>query len=174
MRITISGAPGSGTTTLGRAIADIFGYKYVSAGEVFREYAKERNIDIAELGRMAESDQTIDLEIDSRQKQIGESSDNIVIEGRLAGWMVDNADLKVLLYASPECRAQRIADREGRDINEALTLTVEREECEAKRYMDYYEIDIEDHSPYDIVINSETFDADELRAVIEAAVRTMI
>ena len=173
MRITISGAPGSGTTTLGRAVAETFGYKYVSAGEVFRQYARERNIDIAELGKMAETDQTIDLEIDSRQKQIGESSDNIVIEGRLAGWMVDNADLKILLCASPECRAQRIADREGRDINEALSQTVEREECEAKRYMDYYEIDIENHSPYDIVINSETFDADELVGIIEAAVRIM-
>ncbi|MBP3444150.1 MAG: cytidylate kinase family protein, partial [Methanocorpusculaceae archaeon] len=41
MRITISGSPGSGTTTLGKALAEKYGLRYVSAGEFFRACAKE-------------------------------------------------------------------------------------------------------------------------------------
>lgn len=173
MRITISGSPGSGTTTLGRHIAERFGYKYVSAGEVFRALAKERNMELADFGKLAENDPEIDKDIDRRQKEIGEKEDDIILEGRLAGWMVSNADLKIYLYASEKCRSIRIAERENRTVEEAYELTVEREKCEAGRYLDYYNIDITDYSPYDIVISSETFGADELYSVIETAVSSL-
>ena len=174
MRITISGSPGSGTTTLGRSIAEKYSYKYVSAGEVFRNLAKERHMDLALFGKLAENDSSIDKEIDSRQKEIGESSDDIVLEGRLAGWMVENADLKILLYASPECRSIRIAEREHMTVEQAFVLTIQREACEAGRYMDYYEIDIADQSPYDLILNSETFGASELFSIVAAAVSSML
>lgn len=170
MRVTISGSPGSGTTTLGRSIAEKYSYRYVSAGEVFRGLAKERNIDLASLGKIAESDPSIDLEIDARQKKIGESADNMILEGRLAGWMVENADLKVLLYASPECRSSRIAAREGLTNDQAFEMTTQREACEAGRYMEYYEIDIKDISPYDMALNSETLSAGELFSIVDSAI----
>ncbi|WP_319377957.1 (d)CMP kinase [uncultured Methanocorpusculum sp.] len=174
MRITISGSPGSGTTTLGRSIAEKYSYRYVSAGEVFRGLAKERNMDLAAFGKIAETDPAIDLEIDARQKEIGESSDDIILEGRLSGWMVENADLKILLCASPECRSTRIAAREGLTEKQAFEMTVEREACEAGRYMEYYEIDILDFSPYDLILNSETFSANELFAIVDATVSALL
>jgi cytidylate kinase len=170
MRITISGSPGSGTTSLGKMLAARHNFQYLSAGEVFRGLAKERKMDIAAFGKLAGENPEIDLEIDSRQKEIGETSDNIVLEGRLAGWMVENADLKVLLYASSDCRAERIAKRENLTPEEACAVTIDREACEAARYMEYYEIDITDLSPYDVVINSETFDQEEVIAIAESIV----
>jgi len=174
VRITISGSPGSGTTTLGRSIAEKYSYRYVSAGEVFRGLAKERNMDLAAFGKIAENDPAIDLEIDARQKEIGESSDDIILEGRLAGWMVENADLKILLYASPACRSTRIAVREGLTEKQAFELTVDREASEAGRYMEYYEIDILDFSPYDLILNSETFSADELYVIVDTTVSSLL
>jgi cytidylate kinase len=174
VRITISGSPGSGTTTLGRSISEKYSYRYVSAGEVFRGLAKERNLDLAAFGKIAENDPAIDLEIDARQKEIGESSDDIILEGRLAGWMVENADLKILLYASPECRSIRIAAREGLTEEQAFEMTVEREASEAVRYMEYYEIDILDFSPYDLILNSETFSADELFSIVNGVVSLLL
>ena len=115
-------------------------------------------MDLAAFGKLAEENPEIDLKIDARQKEIGEASDDIILEGRLAGWMVENADLKILLYASPDCRAERIAERENLTPEEACSATIEREACEAARYMEYYEIDIADPSPYDLVINSEEID----------------
>lgn len=168
MRITISGSPGSGTTSLGKALAERHGLRYLSAGEVFRSLAKEHGMDLAAFGKLAEENPEIDLKIDARQKEIGEASDDIILEGRLAGWMVENADLKILLYASPDCRAERIAERENLTSEEACAATVDREACEAARYMEYYEIDIVDPSPYDIVINSETFNQEEVIAIAES------
>jgi len=130
-------------------------------------------MDLASFGKLAETDSAFDKEIDARQKKIGESSDDIVLEGRLAGWMVDNADLKILLYASPECRSVRIAEREHLTEEQAFVMTVEREACEAGRYLDYYDIDISDNSPYDLVLNSETFNADELFSIVDIAVSSM-
>jgi len=37
MRITVSGLPGSGTTSLSRYLAENTGYTMISAGEVFRQ-----------------------------------------------------------------------------------------------------------------------------------------
>ncbi|HJK00787.1 MAG TPA: AAA family ATPase [Methanocorpusculum sp.] len=170
MRITISGLPGSGTTSLAKALAERYDLRYLSAGEVFRCLAKENGMDLASFGKFAEENPEIDLKIDARQKEIGETSDDIILEGRLAGWMVENADLKILLYASPGCRAERIAERENLSSEEASVATVDREASEAARYMEYYEIDIADLSPYDIVINSETFNQEEVLAIAETLI----
>jgi cytidylate kinase len=40
--------------------------------------------------------------------------------------------------------------------------------------MEYYEIDILDFSPYDLILNSETFSADELFAVVDTAVSSIL
>ncbi|MDU9376264.1 Cytidylate kinase [Methanocorpusculaceae archaeon Sp1] len=174
MRITISGSPGSGTTSLGKVLAERYNLRYLSAGEVFRGLAKEHGMDLASFGKLAEENPEIDLKIDARQKEIGEASDDIILEGRLAGWMVENADLKLLLYASPGCRSERIAERENISPEEAYQQTIDREASEASRYMEYYEIDISDDSPYDLVINSETFDQAAVVALAEAAIAVVL
>jgi len=79
MRITISGPPGSGTTSLARYLAGKYGFKIISAGEVFRQLAREHGMDLAEFGRLAENDPSIDKMIDARQKEIGEETDDIII-----------------------------------------------------------------------------------------------
>jgi cytidylate kinase len=70
MRITISGLPGSGTTSLARYISSKGEYDLISAGELFRTIAKERGIDIVQLGKIAENDLSIDALIDVRQKRV--------------------------------------------------------------------------------------------------------
>lgn len=129
---------------------------------------------LADFGELASKNPDIDHEIDRRQKEIGETSDNIIIEGRLAGWVVDNADLKILLCASQKCRSLRIAEREGLTAEKSYTQTVEREKCEAARYMAYYHIDIADCTPYHLVLSSERFNQDEILALARAAVSSLL
>ncbi len=174
MRITVSGLPGSGTTTLARHLSDLHGYRMISAGEVFRQMAQERGVDLPELGRMAEKDPAIDRDIDFRQREIAEREDDIVAEGRLSGWFVRNADLRIWLQAPLSCRVERIFSRDTPgDRESALLLTQEREACEARRYRDYYGIDIRDLAPYHIVLNSEKFAVEELLAIVETAIRVV-
>jgi len=170
MKITISGPPGSGTTTLARSIAEKHQFELISAGEVFRDLAKERGLSVAEFGELAEKDITIDALIDVRQKEVAKEKDNIVVEGRLSGWMVEEADLRIWLTAPIACRAKRIATRDGMDEYTAREITLQREESERKRYHNYYKIEIEDLSPYHLVMNSELWSGEALAAIVDLAI----
>ncbi len=170
MRITISGPPGSGTTTLARWLSARTGFGLISAGEVFRGLARERDMDLATFGALAESDPAFDRMIDERQREIAEGTDDIVVEGRLSGRMVSTADLRIWLQAPLPVRVRRILEREdGADLAEAEAETAGREACEARRYRQYYGIEIDDLSPYDIVLNTDRFDVDTLGAIVMTA-----
>ncbi len=171
MRITVSGFPGSGTTSLARHLSSEHGFDLISAGEVFRQMALERNMTVAEFGSLAEKKPEIDDQIDERQKRMATERDNIVIEGRLSGWMVPSADLKIWLMAPLDVRVERILARDNiGDINDATNLTVEREQCESVRYRTYYGIDIEDLSLYHLVLNSAYWSVEQIGAIVDAAI----
>ena len=174
MRITVSGLPGSGTTSLSRYLAERHGFTMISAGEVFRQLAKEHNMELAEFGELAKKDASFDKMIDARQKEIARERDNIIIEGRLSGWMVDEADLRIWLYAPISCRISRIVFRDQvSDPNTAENLTLERERCEADRYRSYYSIDIGDLSIYHLILNSGYWDVEGLGAIVDTAIERM-
>jgi len=171
MRITVSGFPGSGTTSLSRYLAERHNFTMISAGEVFRQCAKEHTLELAEFGRLAEQDPAIDKMIDTRQKEIAEQQDNIIVEGRLSGWMVEKADLKIWLFASIHCRIDRIVYRDQiADDETAKKITLERERCEAGRYSAYYNIDINDLSIYHLILNSEHWGIEDLGAIVDTAI----
>ena len=170
MRITVSGPPGSGTTSLAKFLSSNYSFPLISAGEVFRSLAKERGLDLIKFGELCEKDASVDKLIDERQKEIGRADDDIIIEGRLAGHMIDNADLRIWVLASAECRAGRIAEREEVSFQSARDETILREKSEAERYKKYYGIDIFDLSVYDFVISSEKWGKDELAEVVCTAV----
>ena len=174
MRVTVSGLPGSGTTSLARQLAAAHHLTLISAGEVFRQMAREKGMELAEFGRLAEHDPSIDREIDTRQKEIAGASEDIVAEGRLSGWFVNNADLKVCLFAPLERRVERILARDSVEgLGKALEVTREREICEARRYKEYYGIDINDLAPYHLVLNSDLFGVKELGAIVNAAIQVV-
>jgi cytidylate kinase len=169
MKITISGPPGSGTTTLAGHLAHRHGYLLISAGELFRQMAKEKGLDLAQFGKTAESESAIDALIDARQKEVAAGHENVIIEGRLSGWMIEDADLRIWLTAPPSVRARRIVQRDGGDEYAARKKTIEREECEYRRYLKYYKIDIHDLTPYHLVIDSELWSPDQLAAIVDLA-----
>jgi cytidylate kinase len=143
----------------------------ISAGEVFRQLAQEHHLELAEFGRLAQEDPSYDKMIDARQKEIAEQRDNIIVEGRLSGWMVAGADLKIWLYAPIGCRIQRIVFRDHiADEKTAQSITLERERCEAGRYQSYYGIDINDLSIYHMSLNSEHWGVEGLGAIVDSAI----
>ena len=165
MKITISGLPGSGTTTVAKILASKLGYKLVSAGEIFRELARKKNITLKELTRLAFRNPEYDLYVDKYQKKIGEKENNIIIEGRLSGWFIKDA-FKVWIFARDKVRYERIARREEKDFETVKNETKERENIEKERYMKYYGIDVEDLSIYHLIINSEYFSAESIANII--------
>lgn len=170
MKITISGLPGTGTTTVAKIIAKKLNLKLISAGEIFRELAIKKGMTLEEFSKYAEENPEIDLLIDRTQKELAEKEKDAVIEGRLSGWFIKDADLRVLLFADPEIRYQRIAKRENKDISTVRRETKLREEIEKRRYQKFYNINIDDWSIYDIIINSGKFSAEKIADIIIKAV----
>jgi len=174
MRITISGLPGSGTTSLTYHLAEIHRLDVISAGEVFRQMAKERSLSLGEFGAFCEEDPTVDKLIDERQREMVLSNTHIIAEGRLSGWVIPEADLKIWLKASLECRVRRILDRDQFvDLNAAMVATKEREESEALRYQQYYNIDIGSQSPYHLVLDTEMWTVEQLGVIVSSAISTL-
>ncbi len=172
MIIAIGGPIGVGKSTVARGLASSLGYRYISGGEVFRDLARERGISVTEVNRLAERDPTLDRELDRRQRDLAQAGD-CVVESRLAGWMVD-ADLKVWLRAPVEIRAARVAHREGQPVDAAATELVERERSEWARYKAVYNIDVNDLSPYHVIIDTSYWSAESIIETLTCLVRSML
>jgi cytidylate kinase len=167
MLITISGPAGSGKSTAAAALAEALDYDHVSGGDIFRELADERDMTPLELNKAAEEDDQIDRDLDRRLRNIAETRDDIVLESRLAGWMAgEYADFRIWLDAPLSVRAERIAERENKSAELARKETQERGESEARRYLEYYDIDIEDLGIYDLALNTARLSPDGVLDVL--------
>jgi len=168
--ITISGPPGSGKTSCAMELAQVLGLSFLSSGTVFRELAKQRSLSLEEFSKMAEQDSSIDKEIDSiTQRKAREGG--VVIEGRLSAWFArDYADLKVYLTAPLDERAKRVAQRDGISFRDAISSVLLRECSERRRYKEYYGIDVDDLSIYDVVINTGLWNKESVVKILKLMV----
>ena len=172
--ITVSGPHGTGKSTYAKALAEALHLRYISAGEIFRNLAKQQNLTIEELSRRAAQDQTIDHMLDDRTK-IEARRGGVVIDAQLGAWMTrELVDVKVLLTAADEVRFKRIAEREGVGLEEAQKQTEYRESIQRRRYKEYYGIDVEDLSIYDIKIATNLYPIEETTRIIIESVRNFL
>lgn len=171
MLLTVSGPPGGGKSTTATALAEGLGLAHVSGGDIFRSVASDRGLSVVELNELAETDPTIDLELDRRLQTVAIERDDVVLESRLAGWLAgDLADFRFWLDAPIEVRSARIADREHGDAGAIADETRTREESEAKRYREYYGIDIADRSIYDLAITTSRWEPDVVADLLIEAI----
>jgi predicted cytidylate kinase len=171
--ITVSGPPGSGTTTAARRVAQALSVELVPGGEVFRAMAAEHGQSLAEFGVYAAEHPEVDIELDTRLAARARKGD-VTIESRLAGWIAFNdglAAVKTWIDCDPRVRATRVAGREGVTVERALADNATRQQVERQRYQVLYGIDIEDLSIYDLRLDSDELSPDEIAARIVDAVR---
>ena len=62
--ITISGLPGSGTSTLVNMLSESLNWASVNGGQIFRELAEKNNLTLSEFGELCEKDSTVDKQLD--------------------------------------------------------------------------------------------------------------
>ncbi|HEC94946.1 MAG TPA: cytidylate kinase [Thermoplasmatales archaeon] len=166
--VTISGAPGTGTTTVSRLLQKKLGVPYVYAGELFRKEAEKHGMSLEEFGRYCEKHPEVDKQLDEYQRELLRKG-NLILEGRLAGWIAYLNNIpatKVLLIADKETRAERIVKREGGSKEEKAEKMRKRERSEAVRYKKYYNVDINDLSIYDLVVDTTKKTPEEIVTLI--------
>ena len=172
MLITISGLAGSGTTTVSRLVASALHLDRVPGGEVFRQLAAESGMSLAEFGAHAQDHPEIDRELDDRLEARAREG-SCVIESRLAGWLATRAGLlavRVWMDCDEDVRAGRVVEREGGSLEGARQANADRAALERARYLAAYAIDLDDRTPYDLVLDSTSASAADLAdQIIERA-----
>lgn len=167
LRIAVSGKSGCGNTTVSTLVAQKLGIRLINY--TFHTMAEERGIGFLELCDLAEHDDFYDRHVDTRQVELAMEG-SCVLASRLAIWLLEKADLKVFLDASAEVRAERIARRESRSVDEVLEETLRRDHRDRQRYLRLYGIDNNDYSFADLIIDTEQYGQEEVARLIVSRV----
>ena len=173
IRVAISGKSGCGNTTVSTLLSQKLNVNLINY--TFRQLAEEKGITLAQVIENAKTDDSYDIFVDTHQVELALSC-SCVLGSRLAIWMLKEADLKVYLYASPEVRAERILNREGGDLQQIKDFTSMRDEEDSRRYKKLYNIDNNDYSFADLVIDTAKYNPEQIVDLIveELKKRTLI
>ena len=168
MIICISGLSGSGKNSVGEEVAKLLNLRVVKP--TFKTIAAKQKMSLMEFHRKAEHEHSIDRQFDAHL--IAEAKrGNCVVTTWLGPWMINDADIRVWLYAPSAVRAKRVAGRDGMSPEQALAHISDRDESNHHRYNEVYKIDIYDHSGFELVVNTEKFRPQETAQIIAAAAR---
>lgn len=173
--ITIAGVPGSGKSSTADGVAKALGYTRFSSGDFMRKIALDRGISLNELMTKAETDDSIDISVDSEVRKTG-TGEKLVIDSRLAfHWIPES--FKVFLDLPLEISKERILNNlkhnklrqesEGMaDAEGVYKKITERLESEKKRYRELYNIDHTDKSNFDLVVDTNKNNLSEVVEII--------
>lgn len=171
--ITIAGRHGAGRSTNAKLLAESFGLKCLSAGMIFRERAKELGVSLEEMNKLATQDCDFDNYLDARTKEESRKK-GIVIDANLSAWMAEDIDLRIFVTCSFDERVRRIALRETRSIEDVAEETRAREVLEQERYQRYYDVNINDLTIYDLILNTELFSIEATARILKNVVREYV
>jgi len=170
LKIAVSGRSGCGNTTVSKMVADSLGLRFINF--TFRSIAGERGLDLNEILLIASKDDSIDREVDSRQISLAREDGGCVLGSRLAIWMLEEADLKVYLYAAAEVRAKRIISRESGNLEDVAAFTAQRDKQDHDRYLRIYNIDTDIYDFADLIIDTDNKTPREITDIIAKKAKT--
>ena len=158
----------SGSTTLAWELAKKLGWRFHTAGEVFRQYCQERGWPIE---RYKDIPEEIDREVDEKAKEILEKEEGIIYEGWLAGWIAKDLPhvFRILCVAPLEVRIKRFAQRERLTQKEAKKRILSRDKTTIEKHQQLYQIEDQfDENLFHLVLETDKMTPqEEVKAVLE-------
>jgi cytidylate kinase len=174
--ITISGDLGSGKSLLASALVDHWSAARYSTGMVQRSLAEQMGITTLELNKRAETDKTIDDQIDSVFRNLSQTRQNLVVDSRMAFHFLP-ASFRIKLEVHPNVAAMRIQKDTSRigegpyaSLAEIEAAILARKSSERERFKRYYNVDIDHHAGYSLVVNTTCTPPDAVLAVVNTAI----
>jgi len=172
MVICICGMAGTGKSTLAKRLAKKYGFKYCSGGDVLKALAIEEGYKPLEHGWWESKEGMRFLERRSEDSKFDEIVDkklvelarqgNVVLDSWTMPWLLEEG-FKILLEASPEKRAERIARRDGISVEEALKALKSKEEKTKAIYKKLYGFSLgEDFRPFYLILDTNNLDREEV------------
>ena len=171
INITIAGDLGSGKSTVANHLINNINYRIESAGLIFRRLAEQHGMSAKEFNQFIESNPKYDNMVDDTIKEMGEKEENIIFDSRLAWYFVPKS-FKIYMYVDVDTATERIFNDKGRvsesysDMETAKKEIIERRESEVLRYKTFYNIDINNYSNYDFIIDTSHATKDEVNDAV--------
>ncbi|MGL4982246.1 MAG: (d)CMP kinase [Treponemataceae bacterium] len=164
MRIAISGKSGCGNTSVTKKLSEVLSISMINF--TFRNLTSQYNMTLEQIIEDARHNDIYDRTVDKHQVELAKKEDYCVLGSRLAIWMLDDADIKIYLDASPQVRTQRIFEREGGDFQLIYDFTLLRDSEDTQRYKKLYNIDNTNYDFVDMIIDTAKFSVDEIVSLI--------
>jgi len=173
--ITICGGLGSGKSTAAKGVSQALGFKHFSSGDFFRQVGLELGLSVTETNKRAEIDPKIDEMMDEKLRGM-RNHEKVVIDSRTAyHWIPES--FKVYLDLPVEIAKNRILNSLKEDklrqesekvstIEEVYKKMTERFESEQKRYWDLYKINNADKNNFDLVIDTDKNNLEQVINII--------
>ena len=173
--ITITGSLGSGKSTVAKKLSEELGLFYYSTGSAQRQIATQMGITTLQLNHLADKDKSIDEKIDGVIKSMNNDGNAYIVDSRLA-WHFMPDSFKVKLIVDKNIAAERIfndkkrsGESEYTDVAQVITAIEERRHSERERFLRVYQVDIENNSAFDLVIDTTNLSPDEICQRIKTA-----
>ena len=170
-KVTVSGKPGSGTSTLVDLLAKDMGWDSVNGEDIFRQEAKRLNLSVEEFSRLCKENFEVDRSLDDMLKNLISSENGpFIVESRLSGWWayLEGIDcLRVWVEVSDKERANRIMAREGGDFESVHLSALQRNSDDTSRYKMLYDIDLDDMAPYNFIIKADSLSPSEVLEAVK-------
>ena len=142
--VTISGLPGAGSSTLGKALAKELRWDYFCGGDFTRSYAIEKGLfdkqaKVHHSAAVYEDD--FDKQVDYQARKWAQTKQFQILEAWLSGFMTMHVPntLRVLVYCSDDAvRIDRIVNRDGISVDEAKDHIFRREQDNLNKWQKLY------------------------------------
>jgi cytidylate kinase len=161
MKITLAGSPGSGKSTLRKLLSEHYGLSTKGTGDFMRELScKYGYSDITQfLVEYVSEHPEVDHQVDEEQRIFGKENDNFVLDAHLGFHFVPDS-IRICLICDLEEAARRILDdiertnEDATNISDSMATSQKRRDTMQKNFMSLYQIDINDHSNFDLVLDT--------------------
>jgi len=174
--ICISGMAGTGKSTLTKKLAEKYGLKCYSGGDVLKDFANEEGYNASCQGWWESpeglsfldkrlNDPKFDKAVDAKLMKYARQG-NVLLDSWTMPWLLKEG-FKIWLMASLEKRAARVAERDKISVEEAFKVLKEKEDRTKAIYKNLYGFALgEDFSPFDLVLDTDNLNADEVFEVL--------
>jgi cytidylate kinase len=182
--ICICGMAGSGKSVLAKKLAKKYGLKYCSGGDALKALAIEEGYKPFECGwwesregmrflEKRDKDPKFDEAVDRKFLELAQQG-NVILDSWTMPWLLKKG-FKVWLEASPKKRAERIANRDGISVKEALEALRDKEEWTKAIYKKLYGFSLgEDFKPFHLILDTDNLKAEEVFHVLCTVIDNMI
>ena len=152
-----------------RMLAEHYGIKTKGTGDFMRELSRKHGYsDITKfLVEYVSKHPEVDHQVDEEQRLYGEQNEDFVLDAHLGFYFVPDS-IRICLICDMEEAARRILEDTGRTtedattINDSIDSSQKRRDTMRKNFMSLYKVDIDDHSNFDLVLDTSSLSSAEV------------